>query len=268
MNPSTAAVFVEKRGDPGQRARLRYIYSGQLPTADALRQVLAGQRPDGGWQSSWAPDYSSIDATCYGLAQAEQLALGAGEPALMRALHFLAQRQQADGAWEEEPDLSSMAPPWAMPGSREARLYLTANSGYWLARLAPAEMGSLRESATRAAGYLLLYLGGRDRLPSFLQADWLAAGMWQCLGRADLANRLCTFLESRVSEMPAGSLAWLILALRGAGLDASHTLLAAAAARLDALQTEDGHWPGEDGPGRDVDATLDALFALRRVGLL
>src|SRR5437868_3529560 len=135
MNSSTAALFIEQRGDPAQRARLRYIYSGQMPTADGLRLALAGQRSDGGWQSAWAPDYSSIDATCNRLAQAEQLGLGAGEPALMRGLRFLAQRQQADGAWEEAPDLSSIAPPWAAPGSREARLYLTANSGYWLARL-------------------------------------------------------------------------------------------------------------------------------------
>ena len=268
MNSSQAALFVEQRGDPAQRARLRYIYSGQLPTAEAVRLGLAGQRADGGWQSSWAPDYSSIDATCNRMAQAEQLGLGIDEPALMRALHFLVQRQQADAAWEEAPDLSSMAPPWAVPGSREARLYLTANSGYWLARLSPPSMGSLRESAGRAASYLRLYLGGRDRLPSFLQADWLAAGLWQCLGQADLANRIYAFLESRVPEMPPSGLAWLIIALRGVGVESGHSLVAAAGARLATLQADDGHWPGEDSPSRDVDATLDALYALRLVGLL
>jgi hypothetical protein len=268
MNPSTAALFVEQRGDPVQRARLRYVYSGQQPTAEALRLMLAGQRADGGWQAPWAPNYSSIDATCYRLAQAEQLGLGAGEPALMSALHFLVHRQQADGAWEEAPDLSSVAPAWAVPGSREARLYLTANSGYWLARLSPASMGSLRESAGRAARYLVTYLAGRDRLPSFLQADWLAAGLWQFLGRADLANRAYTFLESRVPEMPASNLAWLIVALRGAGVATSHALLAAAGARLAELQAADGHWPGEDGPNGDVNVTLDALYALKLVALL
>src|SRR5262245_40422097 len=220
MNASTAALYVEQHGDPVQRARLRYIYSAQSPTADAIRLALAGQRADGGWQPPWAPNYSAIDATCYHLAQAEQLGLDATEPALLNALHFLAGRQQADGAWEEEPDQASAAPPWALPGSREARLYLTANAGYWLARLAPASMGSLRESAGRGSNILLLYLGGRDRLPSFLQADWLAAGMWQCLGRADLASRTYAFLESRVPEMGAGNLAWLISTLRGAGVEA------------------------------------------------
>jgi hypothetical protein len=268
MNSSTAALFVEQHGDPAQRARLRYIYSGQVPTPESLKLALAGQRPDGGWQSAWAPDYSSIDATCNRLAQAEQLGLGAGEPALMRALYFLAQRQQADGAWEEAPDLSSMAPPWAVPGSREARLYLTANSGYWLARLSPTSVGSLRESAGRAANYLLTYLRGSNHLPSFIQADWLAAGLCQLLGRVELVSRVYTFLESRVPELPAGSLAWLIIALRGAGIERTHPLLASAGAQLATLQAADGHWPSEDSHSRDADATLDALYALKLVGLL
>ncbi len=268
MNPSTAALFVEQHGDPGQRARLRYIYSNQLPTADALRLALAGQRADGGWQASWASDYSSIDATCGRMAQAEQLGLGAGDPALLRALHFLVRRQQADGAWEEAPDLSSMAPPWAVPGSREARLYLTANSGYWLAHLSPADMGSLRESAGRAANYLLTYLRGSNHLPSFIQADWLAAGLCQSLGHVEIVGGVFTFLESRVPELAASNLAWLIITLRGAGVAPTHPLLVAAGTRLAGLQADDGHWPSETGRDRDVNTTLDALYALKLVSLL
>ena len=268
MNSSTAALYVEQHGDPAQRARLRYIYSGQAPADDSIRLALAGQRADGGWQSAWAPDYSAIDATCYRLAQAEQLGLGAAEPAILRGLHFLAQRQQADGAWEEEPDQSSMAPAWALPGSREARLYLTANSSYWLARLGPASLGSLRESAGRAARYLLLYLSGRDRLPSFLQANWLAAGMWHILGRADVSDRIYPFLESRVPELPPSSLAWLISTLRGAGVAHTHPLLAAAAARLAASQATDGRFPSVESPTLDTNTTLDALYALKLTGVL
>jgi hypothetical protein len=56
--------------------------------------------------------------------------------------------------------------------------------------------------------------------------------------------------------------------LRGAGFESGHSLLAAAGARLDALQAQDGHWANEGSHERDVDTTLDALYALRRVGLL
>ena len=64
------------------------------------------------------------------------------------------------------------------------------------------------------------------------------------------------------------SLAWLIIALRGAGVAPTHTLLAAASARLAGLQAEAGQWPDEEGPLREVETTLDALYALRLNGLL
>lgn len=266
MNTKAAAEFVEQRGDAAERARLRYILAGEPATADAIRQALAGQRADGGWQPAWAPDYSSLEATCQRLARAEQLGLGTGEPALMRGLLCLAQRQQGDGAWEEEPEVDSMAPAWDKPGNREARLYLTANCGHWLARASRPEAGTLRESAVRAARYLNTYLDSRGRLPSFLPAHWLAAGMWQCLDQRGPADSIYAFLEGRVPEMTASSLAWLITTVRGVGLAANHGLVLSAAMRLVGLQTGDGRWPSDDGPNGDVSNTLDALYALKLAG--
>ena len=261
-------MFVELRGDAGEKGRLRHILTGEQPGEAASRQTLAGQRDDGGWQPPWAPGYSSLDATCYRLAKCDELGLGPSDPALARALRFLLLRQQGDGAWEEEPEVSSMAPAWAMPGNREARLYLTANCGYWLARLAQGETGSLRESAARADRYLQTYLDEQGRLPSFWQTHWLAAGLWQHLGQTEQAEKICQFLESRVPEMPASSLAWLIMALRGVGLPPAHRLVEAAALRLAGLQAADGRWPGDEGLDSDVATTLAALHALKLAGML
>jgi len=262
MDLEKAAAFVELRGDIGERGRLRHILTGEPAGEDARHHIVAEQRADGGWPPPWAPAYSSIDATCYRLAQAEELGLPASDPALDNALHFLANRQQADGAWEEAPDISSMAPEWATPGNREARLYLTANSAYWLARHGQAE-GSLHESALRAAHVLQTYLLQLGRMPSFWQTHWLAAGLWRMLDQSDWAERVYPFLESRVPEMPAASLAWLIVALRGAGLPASHRLIVFAADRLPTLQAPDGHWPHDDDVGQAVATTLAALHALK-----
>jgi hypothetical protein len=262
MDLDKAAAFVELRGDTGEKARLRHILTGEPPSPNARQHIVAGQRADGGWPPPWAPGYSSLDAACYRLAQAEELGLAASDPALDSALHFLANRQQADGAWEEEPDISSMAPAWAMPGNREARLYLTANCGYWLARLGQAE-ASLRESALSGARYLQTFLDERGRMPSFWQTHWLAAGLWRLLEQNDWAERVYPFLESRIPEMPSASLAWLIVALRGAGLPASHRLIVFAADRLTNQQAPDGRWPSDDGPAQEGATTIAAVHALK-----
>src|SRR5579859_2299383 len=75
----------------------------------------------------------SLDATCFRVAQAEQFGMTAKEAAIRDALTFLALRQRDDGSWEEEDHVAELTPPWATPGDLAARLYLTANCGFWLA---------------------------------------------------------------------------------------------------------------------------------------
>jgi hypothetical protein len=221
---------------------------------------LAGQRDDGGWAPFWAPGYSSLDATCFRLAQAEQLGLARSHPAVARATGFLASRQQSDGSWEEEAAVASLAPPWARPGDPAARLYLSANCGFWLALLDGSS-----EAASRAAELLEGHLEPDGHLASFLQANWLAAGIWLRLGRHEPAGRTLGYLHRRLADMPAGNLAWLLTTLLAAGAPLDHPLLNAAAGRLAEQQEQAGHWASDDGPGFNVHVTLEALRALREL---
>jgi len=140
-------------------------------------------------------------------------------------------------------------------------LYLTANCGFWLATL-----GGPGDAALQAANFLQNHLGDNGRLPSSLHTHWLAAGLWYGLNRRGPAEHVLGFLGRRLDDLSAGNLAWLILTLLGAGVPVGHALVASAASRLEREQALDGRWPSEDGPERDVHATLEALRALRLCG--
>ena len=84
-----AIAFVEDRGGVVERARLRYLLAAERPSQEATTTLLADQRADGGWPPFWSPGYSSLDATCFRLAQAEQMGISGSEAASTRAARFL-----------------------------------------------------------------------------------------------------------------------------------------------------------------------------------
>ncbi|MBN1148284.1 MAG: terpene cyclase/mutase family protein [Anaerolineales bacterium] len=252
-----AVEFVRSVGNEIEQARLKYLLANERPAQQLVARLFADQRPDGGLPPFWAKDYSSLDATCFRLAQAEQMGLGESEAVVMRAAAFLAQRQSPDGSWEEDEKVASLAPVWAKPGDLSARLYLTANCGLWLALLDPSCQG-----VSRAAHFLQLYLDLGGCLPSFMHAHWLAGGLWHRLNRQELAERVFAYLTSRVDDLAVSNLSWLITTVRAAGVAPSHPLVDKAASLLEQSQENDGRWPSEDGSTHDVHSTLEALRAL------
>lgn len=258
MDLQAANQFISAHGDPAEQARLRWLTLHEPPDPFVREACLAGQRRDGGWAPFWDPEYSSLDATCFRLSQARQLGIGAHEPEIVRALAFLVERQSSRGSWEEDASEAAVAPPWASPGEPRARLYLTSNCGYWLAL-----PGGDRPAAKRAASFLRRRLKPDGSLPTYLNSHWLAAGLWLRLERSEPAEAVMGWLLTRLSELSPASCAWLITALRTAGAPASTELLRAALAALEAGQQPDGRWVSDDGPGRDVNATLEALHAIQ-----
>jgi hypothetical protein len=257
MNTQAAIAFVRANGDAVEQARLDYLLNDKPPDPAIVQQILAGQRADGGWSPFWTPDYSSIDATCFRLAQAEQSGITGKEPEVQRALEFLAQRQRDDGSWEEAEHVAQLAPPWAAPGDLAARLYLTANCGFWLAVLPEAHI-----HASHAADYLQQHLGNDGHLPTFLHAHWLAAGLEYRLRRQE-AKRVFKYLERQLPVLATSNLAWLLSTLLLAGTSPSEFIIKQAASLLEQQQEQDGRWASEDGSERDVHVTLEALHVLR-----
>jgi len=257
MNFETAISFVRQRGNEVEKARLAYLLTGERPSAEIVAQLFAGQQPDGGWSPFWVKDYTSLDATCFRLAQAEQLGLGRSETTITRAVDFLAERQAQDGSWEEDKKVANLAPPWAAPGDPEATLYLTANCGLWLALL-----GDPDNRASKAAGFLQSQLGPDGHLPSFLHTHWLAGTLWHKLGWQPPAERAFKYLSERINELDASNLSWWIITACVAGIPPNQSVVGQAASLLEKNQRGDGCWPSEDGPESDVHSTLEAMRAL------
>jgi hypothetical protein len=277
-----AVAFILAHGSGAELYALNELEGGDryevLSWSEVNQRLLDGQRPDGGWAPFWASDYSSLDATCYRLAQAEMTHLSLPQT----ALEFLRSQQRPDGSWEEYELVRDLAPAWAKPGDLAARLYLTANCGWWLVNTSPnvslSDKPEYRAEATKAGVYLQQRLAPDGSLSSLLQTHWLAAALWIELiwnrsfypfalngappAMPEPAQRALDYLATRLDdETPAGALGWMLTTLAPERVPREHPAIVKAAALLGEQQRPDGGWTSEDGPERDVWVTMQALKA-------
>jgi len=258
MNLGLAIQYSLDNGNHIEQARLNYLLHGQSPSPAIVAEFSSTQNQDGSWSPFWATGYSSLDATCFHLAQAHQLGISMNEPVLSRALTFLTSNQDPDGSWEEDQSVVDIVPPWAKPGDLSAKLYITANCGYWL-----VVSQTHLETACKTGFYLKEHLEENGQLPSFAQTHWLSAGIWHALGMAGQIEKVMRYLMNRLDDFSANNLTWMITALRVVKIPADQPLILEALSRLESLQQVDGYWQSDDGPEYDVHTTLEALFALK-----
>nr|WP_117214011.1 prenyltransferase/squalene oxidase repeat-containing protein [Allorhizocola rhizosphaerae] len=252
-----AIGFVVAKGDAVDRARLSYLRMGTMAGEDILVATEAGQTLAGGWPAFYSGRVPSVDATCFRLAQLDDLGAIGRRPA-RSALHWLASRQRSDGTWQEDETLAAEAPPWAQPGDPEATLYLTANAGFWL-----AIAGDYQDRVARAASVIQESLSPDGTWPSYLVTGWLGAAV---LFKSEMfyeAARMQVVLTDRLPDMSASDAAWLASALRRAGVSETDWTLIAARRRLAETQRSDGGWTSDDGEAFDVNVTLQAIRACR-----
>jgi hypothetical protein len=262
-----AIGFIMARGDAVDRARLSHLRTGVAPPDDVFDQIERGQTKAGGWPAKPDEAVASVDATCYRLAELDDLS-ALSRPAAVRALRWLVAWQRPDGTWEEDQSLAGSAPPWATPGDADARFYLTACAAFWLAvadhdaREASQET-LYGDAVERAAAAIRERVDATGAWPGFLVSGWLAGAVLHRAGWFYEAARVFVVLAERVRTMSAADAAWLVSALQRAGVSPTDTLVVAARDRLSNSQRPDGAWASDDDPAFDVHTTLTALRALR-----
>jgi hypothetical protein len=257
INFEKAVDYIRSKGSEVEQARLKYLLTNEPLSAEEAAKLLSDQRADGGWAPFWAKGHSSLDATCFRLAQAEQIGITSANAALLRAIDFLAGRQFPDGRWEEEEQVAGLAPVWVKPGDLASTIYLTANCGQWLSLLS-----SNKDQISRAASYLHAHLDEEGRLPGFLHSHWLAGSLWYITGWKESAERVFGYLNKRISNLAVSNCAWLLTTLFAGGRRITHPLVDHALDVLEQSQQGDGRWLSEDGPDQDVHTTLEVIRAL------
>lgn len=257
MRMESSINYVKQHGSVLEQASLGVFLGDGRLLDRAIGELTNSQNKDGSWSPFWSPTASSIDATCCRLAICEQLSLR-NEGFIRLAITFLAERQQPDGSFAEDEALASVAPVWAQPASTAARLYLTANTGFWL-KYYHAE----RTSSVKAGQFLISNVNNLGFLPTFLHANWLAAGLFFGIGNNASSLSIMSYLSSRLPELNASNLAWMVNALVIMGVSAETPLIQSALSKLRELQHDDGHWESEDGRHYDVHTTFESLRAIR-----
>ncbi|MFI6758734.1 squalene--hopene cyclase [Micromonospora sp. NPDC050417] len=270
-----AIGFVVAHGDAVDRARLSWLRTGAAPPEEILTDAEMGGAPDGGWPAVWGTGVASIDATCFRLAELDDLG-ALDRPAARRALDWLAAGQRPDGTWEEDEALAREAPNWARPGDPEAELFLTASAGFWLTvaeldaraatRLDQPDQQAARPYATHvraAAQAIAARLRPDGTWPSFLAAGWMSAAVLYHQEMFYESARIHGVLGDRLAEMSPADVAWMASALVRAGVNPDDWLLLAARRRLAETQRSDGGWPSEDGDTFDVHTALLVIRACR-----
>ncbi|MGA9396751.1 MAG: hypothetical protein WBV22_00710 [Anaerolineaceae bacterium] len=251
-------TYIEKHGSPVEKARLAYVLNGTPPSNNIVADLFAGQCLDGGWPAKWSHKLSSLDATCFHLAQAEQLGLTASEKPISDALRFLVRRQSLDGSWDKDASISSYAPERLKPGTLETRLYLTANCGFWVAYYSGRD-----NSVPRAMGFLMRYLEESGCLPSSYQANWMSASLWLRMRRYEVADRVITACKKHMEGLPASSLAWMGVSLIIGRVRRKNPLIQAAADKLLSLRKPGDYWESEDGRQGNCHTTIEAIRVLK-----
>lgn len=258
-----ARAYVLAHGGERERTRLSGIFGVSAPPREVVRSLEVLQNRDGGFPAGQAAGQpSAVESTCFVLEQLKEMAPLAGSPMASRAVSFLRRSQQADGSWQESPEVQPLAPPWSRAAEPGSAAYLTALATYAIFTLDASHL----DPVVRAAGWLRRALV-REGVEPYSQTLALFWAVWLKLHGADSTEATWSFEQLLHRDLQAPVLAWWLSCAHAVGAGGRCLVpLARQIARLSEMQRADGAWPAE--AGLDVESTLQALRVLKGYGIL
>jgi hypothetical protein len=263
MDVTESISFVEANGTDLEVARLRCILYGTAPEPKVLQPFLALQRADGGFPFRFEPgNPTALNTTQVALLWLDELGL-LDSPAAQRSFEVLLRTQREDGGWDEEAAISEYdPPPWAIPGEPSARVYLTAQSAFWLAAVGYRSQPGF----PRALDFLLDHQEESGKVQGFPHNTWIATSVFLMAGApyAETARKGLEVLAAKpFSEWVDSQIAWALDCLGRAGLSRNNPFVEAGLAELIRRRSVEGKWRSEDGEGRTVGSIIEALKVLK-----
>jgi hypothetical protein len=267
MDIGKQVLFVEENGSELEKARFRHSFYGARPAPEAIQPFMELQNRDGGFPCHMLQgNPSAIHKTVNALSWLDDLGM-LRSPAADRAFGYLVGVQREDGGWDEAPVLAQYGvPPWATPGDLRARLYLTAQSAFWM-----AVRGDTAEPALlRALDFLLKHRDETGRFHGFLHSTWIATSAFAAAGPQDgqvVREGLRVLLARPLPEWVDSQIAWALECLGRAGVPRSAPFVQASLTELLRRQADQGRWVSEDGEAYSVNTAIGALKVLKHYGL-
>ena len=268
MNITESISFVEANGTDLENARLRCLLYGTQPEPGVLQPFLDLQNADGGFPFRMEQgNPTALNHTQVALLWMDELGL-LDAPASQNAFEYVLRTQREDGGWNEEIAIAQYdPPPWAIPGEPWARVYLTAQSAFWLA------VGGYRTSPgfQSALDFLLKHQEESGKFQGFLHNTWIATSVFWMAGAlyAEPAGKGLAALAARpLAKWVDSQIAWALDCLGRAGLPQDEPFVKAGLAELLRRRSAEGKWVSEDGEARTVGAVLEALKVLKCYELL
>jgi hypothetical protein len=191
-----------------------------------------------------------------------------GSSAAKKAFEYILRVQREDGGWDENAPIAKYSPPpWARPGEPWARIYLSAQSAYWLA------VGEYQSHAgfQKALDFLREHQEGSGRFEGFLHSTWIATAVFVMAGDpySEIVDKGLEALKAKpLSEWVDSQISWALECLGRAGLPKENPFVEQSLAELIRRQGGSGEWISEDGEARTVGAIIGVLKVLKYYDML